>query len=102
MKEKILLYIILGSPLIWLVSILMLKDWRHIWKYALINFVVLIAYGITILMTDLIDFGHVEYGLKKLFAFIASVVIHILLGFIFAVGYKLRKRIDTTTNSMHL
>jgi len=80
----------------------MLKDWKYIWKYALVNFVILTAYGIIILMTDLIDFGHDEYGLKKLFGFIAAVVIHIILGLIYAVGYKLRKRIDTTTNSMHM
>lgn len=102
MKEKILLYIILGSPIIWLVSILMLKDWKHIWKYTLINFIIITAYGIAILTTDLIDFGHDEYGLKKLFGFIAAIVIHIFLGFIFGVGYKLRKRVNTTTNKIHM
>ena len=85
-------YTVLASPILWLVSIYLLHEWNLIWRYSLANFVALVIYGALIMMTDMVDLGHDEYGLAKPSVLIATITGHVVLGFIFAVGYKIRKR----------
>ncbi|MEQ9309836.1 MAG: hypothetical protein RLN90_10305 [Balneolaceae bacterium] len=90
--ETALAYFILFSPILWLVSIYLLSDWEHVWKFAAINFSVIVLYTVILLFSNIIDLGHDEYGLKRLGTFALTVSTHILLGFLFAVGYKLNKK----------
>ncbi len=87
-----LAYIILFSPILWLLSLFFLHNWKHFWKFAGINFLVITVYSFIILSTNLIDYGHDEYGLGPIVTFVLSIVGHIILGFIFSIGYKFREK----------
>jgi hypothetical protein len=77
----------------------LLREWKWIWEYSFLNFLILFSYGVVILLTNTFDLGHDEYGLAKLSAFIFTVVSHIALGFLFAIGYRMKNKKKTTTNN---
>ncbi|MEQ8240909.1 MAG: hypothetical protein RIA69_16960 [Cyclobacteriaceae bacterium] len=86
----ILIYSLLASPIVWIISLISLSRWKHFWKFFGLN-ILLIAIYITILVNpELSKFGHDEYGLNRFFHIILALFIHIILGGIFAV-YKRRK-----------
>lgn len=90
--ETALAYFILFSPILWLVSLYLLSDWEDVWKFAAINFSIIVLYTFLLLFTNIVELGHDEYGLKRIGTFALTVSTHILLGFLFSVGYKLNKK----------
>ncbi|RTQ45330.1 hypothetical protein EJV47_26020 [Hymenobacter gummosus] len=88
--DKLFVYLLLASPVLWLVSLLLLMHWRRFWQFFLLNLALLAGY-LWVLSSDLISFGHDEYGLKWLFAVLAAMTTHVVLGFGFAVGFRMRR-----------
>ena len=86
------MFLVLISPILWISSIIILKDWKHFWKFFIANTVIILIYLILIFVPDLIDLGHDEYGLKKLMMVITAIFTHIILGVTFAIGYRLKIR----------
>lgn len=86
------LFLLLASPALWLVSLFLLMDWRRFWRFFLLNLLVLIGYLWVLSSPTLVSFGHDEYGLGWLFAVLMAVVLHVVLGFGFAVGFRLYRR----------
>ncbi len=88
----------LSSPVLGVISLVTLKDWKHFWKFFFANLFILACYYYILLFTRLIDLGHDEYGLGTLRAFLFTISIHVLLGFLFAMTYKFRKASSHTFN----
>jgi carbon starvation protein CstA len=90
--DNLFVYLLLAAPVLWLGSLLLLKSWRRFWPFFGLNAGLLAAYLYVLGSTNLIDYGHDEYGLGRLFAMLMAVVLHVLLGFVFAVGFRLQQR----------
>ncbi|MEP1150933.1 MAG: hypothetical protein ABJH08_04305 [Balneola sp.] len=93
--ETVLAIFVLLSPLLWIISLVTLNGWKHFWKFFFANLFILVSYFYILLFTNLIEFGHDEYGLAALGTTLLTISTHILLGFLFAMTYKFRK---TTSN----
>jgi len=93
-----LIFIITIPLFLWLFSLVLLSTWKHFFKFLLWNFLFTIAYFSIINFGGKYIFGHDEYGLKVFFSLIICVIIHVVIGFIFALykNYQLRK--DENTN----
>lgn len=91
--------LILG-PLLWILSLVLLKSWRYFWLYFLANLIVLVGYLAILSTSSLAYFGHDEYGLGRLLILVAAVMMHTLLGFFFALGFGFRQRRGRGINSM--
>jgi hypothetical protein len=85
-----LIFLVLVSPVLWLISVSMLTEWKHFWKFFIANSLILALYLTFIMDPVFVDFGHDEYGLKRLTTSIAAIVTHIVLGLVFAVGHRLK------------
>jgi|GEM_PF-661120 hypothetical protein len=96
--ETFLPLFFLSSPVLWVFSLIILKDWKHFWKFFFANLFILACYYYILLFTRLIDLGHDEYGLVAIGAFLFTISIHVLLGFLFAMTYKYRKASSQTFN----
>lgn len=70
----------------------MLKDWKHFWKFFVANSIIFISYLVFTSNPEFMDFGHDEYGLNRLSTIIFAIFTHIILGLIFAIGYRLKRR----------
>jgi uncharacterized RDD family membrane protein YckC len=92
MTEKLLIYLILASPVFWIISITLLNRWKHFWKFFIANALILVVYLIVTINPAFIDLGHDEYGLKRFFTIVMAIFTHIMLGILFAIGYRLTKR----------
>ena len=88
---NLLMILVLISPILWIASIFLLKDWEHFWKFFIVNAIILAFYLIITMHPAIIDLGHDEYGLKRFVTIGAVVFTHLILGLIFAVGYRLKK-----------
>ena len=84
------MFLVLISPILWISSIFLLKDWKHFWKFFIANTLILIIYLVLILAPDLINLGHDEYGLKRLGAIVAAVFTHVILGLFFALRFRMK------------
>ena len=82
--DLILLLPVLGL-ISWIASLYLVRRWEHFWFYFWINFIVLIAYSVYILNTDLSFLGHDEYGLGRLSMLIALPICHAIIGFLIAI-----------------
>lgn len=83
--DRIIIGTILISPVLWIASILLTKEWKHFKKLVLINSALIICYLIVINFINWIHLGNDEYGLKIMTLNISLIVFHILLGFISSV-----------------
>jgi len=81
------LSLVLAAPLLWLISLFLLRRWPYFRLFFICNLVVLAAY---LVLIGQFPFGHDEYGLGRLFVGAGAVAGHALLGFIFAVGLRSR------------
>ncbi|UOQ55244.1 hypothetical protein [Hymenobacter cellulosivorans] len=88
----ILLALLIASPLLWLLSLLWLSSWQHIRPFFALNLVVLLAYLLVLTSPGVSPFEVDPYGLGRTFLIIAAVLSHVLLGFIFALGYYFKSR----------
>lgn len=80
--------LLLASPVLWLGSLLLLKSWHRFWPFFALNALLLVGY-LGLFSSGLVSLGHDEYGLNWLFAVLSAIVLHTVLGFGFAVGYRL-------------
>lgn len=88
----LLLSLLIASPLLWLLSLLWLSSWQHIRPFFALNLVVLVAYLLVLTSPGGSAFEADPYGLGRIFLIVAAVLSHVLLGFIFALGYYLKSR----------
>ncbi len=86
------LFLLLASPMLWMASVVLLMDWCRFWQFFRLNLGLLVGYLWLFFGTTLLHFGHDEYGLRQLFGALAAVVLQVVLGFSFAVGFRLRQR----------
>ncbi|GAB3227774.1 hypothetical protein GCM10027346_11510 [Hymenobacter seoulensis] len=84
--HDILLVLIMTSPLLWLVSVHLLRNWQYFWRYFICNLLVLCAH--LYLTLQVLHLGHDEYGLKRLVAVLGAIVVHTLLGFGLALAIR--------------
>jgi hypothetical protein len=89
---SVLFLLLLASPVLWIFSLLLLMDWRRFWGFFLPNLGLLAGYLWLLLGTNLLRFGQDEYGLRQIFGALAAVVLHVVLGFGFAVGFRIYQR----------
>ena len=85
-------YTVILSPVLWLLSLYFLRNWGKFKKFFIINTLVLFAYLIIILNGNLTDFPEDEFGMKRLFFATASMMAHIILGFVFSMAVYLRQK----------
>lgn len=83
----ILFLSILVSPIIWIISLVLLSRWKHFWKFFAMSILIIAIYVTVLVNPELSNFAHDEYGLKRLLHIIVALFIHIILGGIFAI-YK--------------
>lgn len=84
--------LVLASPFLWLISVRLLRNWRYFWLFFALNSVLLLFH--LLLNTQLLSFGHDEYGLARLSATIVTIVVHTILGFFFAVLLRYHKMVQ--------
>jgi hypothetical protein len=89
--EIILAIIVLSSPLLWIISLVVLSNWKHFWKFFFANLFILVGYVYILFFTKVVNQEHDEYGLKVLGTVLLTILTHILLGFLFAISYKYSK-----------
>ena len=75
-----------------MISLFILSSWKYFWKFFIGNALIVSIYLTLLTNTNLINFGHDEYGLKNLITIVGCILTHIVLGLIFAIGYKLKVR----------
>lgn len=89
--DYLFLILLLLSPLLLLITYLILGSRKDFWKIFIIHSCVLISYlSITVFFSKLL-IGHDEYGLKQLGLIIILVVFHIIIGFIHSI-YSLKNK----------
>ncbi|WP_460620703.1 hypothetical protein [Hymenobacter tenuis] len=77
---------IMTSPLLWLVSVHLLRNWQYFWRYFLCNLLLLIGYAYIVLAV--LPFANDAYGLGRLFAVLGAIVVHTFLGFGLALAIR--------------
>ncbi|KQC29640.1 hypothetical protein [Flagellimonas eckloniae] len=70
---------------LWILSIFLVKSWRHFWLYLITNFLIVLIYTINTLYGKLEFIGHDEYGLGRLMLLFVFPIAHAVIGFIFAL-----------------
>jgi uncharacterized membrane protein len=85
-------YALLISPVLWIISLIFLKRWKHFKRFFIINTLVFVVYVLIILNVNFPAFANDEYGLKRFFFATGIVVAHIILGFIFSLGFYLKRK----------
>lgn len=90
--ERFLILLVLVSPIFWILSIFMLSDWKHFWKFFLANTLLFIAYLALTSYPEFMVFGHDKYGIKRFSTLVLATFTHIILGLIFAIGYRWKRR----------
>ncbi len=88
MKLYILLSFLALFPILWIVSIVILKKWKHVLKYSVLNVVFTLTYFIVIFYCMNDYFINDSYGLERIIYFVVLFIIQSLTSFIFALYYK--------------
>ena len=86
--------VILGIGLVlWILSIYLVREWKHFWVFFAINLLILAIYSTYTIYGNLNFLGHDEYGLGRLMMLFAIPIIHVLIAFILAmvINYRLKK-----------
>ncbi|MET1260585.1 hypothetical protein ABV409_14660 [Flagellimonas sp. DF-77] len=92
--ETVLLFL---SPLIgialWMLSLHLLRRWKHFWAYFGCNCLALVGYTAYILLGGPLFIGDDPYSLGRLFLLVAFPIVHALLGTMIAIviNWKLRR-----------
>lgn len=90
MTVTIFYFIVALLPIMWIISIMWLRKWKHVLPYVLLNALAVFIYLFVIFFAHLKLFDHDEYGLKKVFLFLFIIAFHTIIGFIFALYFKFR------------
>lgn len=88
MGVYIFYFLLILLPVLWIVSIKMLRNWKHIIRYYLMNITVIGLYCLVIFYSNIDYFTHDPYGLRKIFSLLFCLGIHTFIGFLFALYYK--------------
>ena len=82
---------------IWIFRIYLLSNWKHVFKFAFLNFILVSLYYSIIIYGGKYIFGHDGYGLKAFFWLLFTLFCHVLLGFTFALykSYTLKNEKQT-------
>ena len=93
MREFILYAIVASIPILWIISIYLLRKRKEIYRYFIVHLVLFIAYLYLVLFSNFKFFEYDQLGLKKVFLFIFILLFHTLANFIFALyhTFKLSK-----------
>ena len=83
-------------PVLWIISIVLLRKWKHIIRYIISNTILVLIYFLALFYSKITFFEHDEYGLKKVFLFLMIIGAHTIIGFIFALYYKYKMSKITT------
>ncbi len=82
-------YFLLGlMPVLWIISIVLLRKWKHIIRYFIGNTILVLVYFFGLFYSKISFFEHDEYGLNIVFLFLMIIGAHTIIGFIFALYYK--------------
>ncbi|AXT59290.1 hypothetical protein D1816_02645 [Aquimarina sp. AD10] len=79
-----ILLIILVPLILWISSIYMLSDWNKFKSFFVTNGILIIAYVLFLICGKSI-WEHDEYGLGFLFRLAVSLLVHVLIVFVFAI-----------------
>lgn len=83
-------------PVLWIISAVLLRKWKHIILFFIGNTVLVLVYFLGLFYSKISFFEHDEYGLKKVFLFLMIIGAHTVIGFIFALYYKYKMSKITT------
>lgn len=77
-------------PIMWMVSIIWLWKWKHIWVYAIANALLIFFSLFVTFFSSIKFFEHDEYGLKKVFLFLFILTFQTVTSFIYALYFKFK------------
>ncbi len=77
MVDLLMVFAFVMLPILWVFSLVMIRDWKHFWVCFLAHCVLLIGYS-TIILNSKTTGG---YGLNVFFNETMAVLIHLLVGF---------------------
>lgn len=90
-------YFLIGLlPILWIISIVILRKWKHIIWYTISNTISVLVYFFVLFYSKISFFEHDEYGLNIVFLFLMIIGAHTIIGFIFALYYKYKMSKITT------
>jgi hypothetical protein len=90
MRSYILFSFLTLIPILWIINIFILKNWKHVIKYTVINIVFILTYFTNIFYCLSDHFINDQYGIEKVFYFILLLITHTLIAFIFALYFKFK------------
>lgn len=90
MTVYIFYFLVALLPIMWIISFIWLRKWKHILTYSLLNTLVVLIYTFVLFFSSLKLFEHDEYRLKKVFSFLFIIGFQTLIGFIFALYFKFK------------
>ena len=96
-SEEFILWFILLAPLVLGASMWALRGWKHYWKFFGFNGLLVLTYVIILASPAFSYLGHDEYGLRRIGFIVVAPAIHIWLGGVFALYYRMRLRIRHAT-----
>jgi hypothetical protein len=88
MTVYIFYFLIALMPISWIVSLYIIRKWQYVLGYFIMSSLVVVIYSYVILFSTIKIFSQDELGLKKIFLFLYTIMIHSIAGFIFALIYK--------------
>lgn len=88
MRTFIVFALVALIPILWIVSIYLLRKWNKVFRYFSINLIVLLTYLYLTLFSDFKFFKEDQLGLKIVFLFIYILLFHTIANFIFALFYN--------------
>lgn len=88
MRTFILFTIAALIPILWIVSIYLLRKWNKVYRYFIINLLVLLSYLYLTFFSDFKFFKEDQLGLKIVFLFIYILLFHTIANFIFALFFN--------------
>ena len=90
MTVTIFYFLLALLPIMWIVSIIWLRKWKHVLVCALSNALIIFVSFFIIFFSSIKLFEHDEYGLKKVFLFLFLLGFQTVAGFIFALYFKFK------------
>lgn len=92
--ENLFVVTLFISPILWIISIKLTKNWKHFKKLALLNLLIFVCYFFILNFTKWIDLGDDAYGLGRLVTNVILIMIHVILGFISSLIIYKKMKVD--------
>jgi hypothetical protein len=90
--EALMICALFAVPLLLQSSFFLLLEWHYFWRFVTINILLFTVYILIIYCWPFAAGERDDYDLAPLFVAAAAVMTHVMLGFLFAVAFRLRRR----------